>query len=156
MEFIIREITDKKEKEKISREILEDLPEWFGMMESTEEYITDSKDKPFLACFLEKDPVGFIVLNETSLDCAEIFVMGIKKKFHRQGAGEKLNQAYENLAKKLGYTYSQVKTVETGHYQKYDGTNSFYQAMGYKKLEVFPSLRDEGNPCQIYVKYLGN
>lgn len=156
MEFIIREITDKKEKEKISREILEDLPEWFGMMESTEEYITDSKDKPFLACFLEKDPVGFIVLNETSLDCAEIFVMGIKKKFHRQGAGEKLNQAYENLAKKLGYTYSQVKTVETGHYQEYDGTNSFYQAMGYKKLEVFPSLRDEGNPCQIYVKYLGN
>lgn len=156
MEFIIREITDKKEKEKISREILEDLPEWFGMTESTEEYITDSKDKPFLACFLEKDPVGFIVLNETSLDCAEIFVMGIKKKFHRQGAGEKLNQAYENLAKKLGYTYSQVKTVETGHYQEYDATNIFYQAIGYKKLEVFPELWDEWNPCQIYVKYLGN
>lgn len=156
MEFIIREITDKKEKEKISREILEDLPEWFGITESTEEYIADSKDKPFLACFLEKDPVGFIVLNETSLDCAEIFVMGIKKKFHRQGAGEKLNQAYENLAKKLGYTYSQVKTVETGRYQEYDATNSFYQAMGYKKLEVFPRLRDEQNPCQIYVKYLGN
>lgn len=156
MELIIREITDKKEKEKISREILEDLPEWFGMTESTEEYITDSKDKPFLACFLENEPVGFIVLNETSLDCAEIFVMGIKKKFHRQGAGEKLNQAYENLAKKLGYTYSQVKTVETGHYQEYDATNSFYLAMGYKKLEVFPELWDQWNPCQIYVKYLGN
>lgn len=136
MELIIREITDKKEKEKISREILEDLPEWFGMTESTEEYIADSKDKPFLACFLENEPVGFIVLNETSPDCAEIFVMGIKKKFHRQGAGEKLNQAYENLAKKLGYTYSQVKTVETGYYQEYDATNSFYQAMGYKKLEA--------------------
>ena len=156
MEFIIREITDKKEKEKISREILEDLPEWFGMTESTEEYIADSKNKPFLACFLENEPVGFIVLNETSPDCAEIFVMVIKKKFHRQGAGEKLNQAYENLAKKLGYTYSQVKTVETGHYQEYDATNSFYQAMGYKKLEVFPELWDEWNPCQIYVKYLGN
>ena len=156
MEFIIREITDKKEKEKISREILEDLPEWFGITESTEEYIADSKNKPFLACFLENEPVGFIVLNETSPDCAEIFVMGIKKKFHRQGAGEKLNQAYENLAKKLGYTYSQVKTVETGHYQEYDATNSFYQAMGYKKLEVFPELWDEWNPCQIYVKYLGN
>lgn len=156
MEFIIREITDKKEKEKISREIQEDLPEWFGITESTEEYIADSKDKPFLACFLENEPVGFIVLNETSLDCTEIFVMGIKKKFHRQGAGEKLNQAYENLAKKLGYTYSQVKTVETGYYQEYDATNSFYQAMGYKKLEVFPELWDQWNPCQIYVKYLGN
>ena len=42
MEFIIKEIEDKKEKEKISREILNDLPEWFGMPESTEEYIVDS------------------------------------------------------------------------------------------------------------------
>ena len=154
MEFIIREIEDKKEKEKIAREILEDLTEWFGLPESTEEYITASQEKPFLACFLGKEPVGFIVLNETSLDCAEIFVMGIKKKFHRQGLGEKLIKTFENLAKKLGYSYLQVKTVETGHYKEYDMTNSFYQAMGYKKLEVFKELRDERNPCQIYIKYL--
>lgn len=156
MEFIIKEIEDKKEKAKISREILEDLPEWFGLPESTEEYVKKSNDKPFLACFLREEPVGFIVLNETSADCAEIFVMGIKKKFHRQGLGEKLNEAYENLAKKLGYTYSQVKTVETSHYDEYDATNNFYQAMGYKKLEVLPTLRDEANPCQIYIKYLGS
>ena len=31
MEFIIKEIIDKREKEKISRDILNDLPEWFGM-----------------------------------------------------------------------------------------------------------------------------
>ena len=155
MELIIKEITDKKEKEKISREILNDLPEWFGMPESTEEYIADSQDKPFLACFAEEEPIGFVVLNETSPDCAEIFVIGIKKKFHRQGLGEKLNENFENFAKKLGYTYLQVKTVETGHYQEYDMTNNFYQAMGYKKLEVFPELWDEWNPCQIYVKYLG-
>lgn len=36
MEFIIKEIIDKKEKEKISRDILNDLPEWFGMPDSTE------------------------------------------------------------------------------------------------------------------------
>ena len=53
MEFIIKEIENKKEKEKISREILNYLPEWFGMPESTEEYIVDSQNKPFLACFLE-------------------------------------------------------------------------------------------------------
>ncbi len=156
MELIIKEITDKKEKEKISREILNDLPEWFGMPESTEEYITDSQDKPFLACYAEEEPIGFVVLNQTSSDCADIFVMGIKKKFHRQGIGEKLNEAYESLARKLGYTYSQVKTVETGHYEEYDITNEFYQAMGYKKLEVFPEPWDERNPCQIYVKYLGS
>ena len=156
MEFIIKEIEDKKEKEKISREILNDLPEWFGIPESTEEYIVDSQNKPFIACFLGENPVGFVVLNNTSPDCADIFVMGIKKKFHRQGLGKNLNEAYENLARKLGYTYSQVKTVETGHYEEYDITNNFYQAMGYKKLEVFPDLWDEWNPCQIYIKFLGN
>ena len=155
-ELIIKEIVDIKEKEKISREILNDLPEWFGMPESTEEYITDSQDKPFIACFMDNEAIGFVVLNATSEDCADIFVMGIKKKYHRMGIGTKLNDAYERLAKKLGYTYTQVKTVQTGHYKEYDITNNFYKSVGYKELEVFPTLWDEWNPCQIYIKYIGD
>lgn len=155
-ELIIKEIVDIKEKEKISREILNDLPEWFGMPESTEEYITDSQDKPFIACFMDNEAVGFVVLNSTSPDCADIFVMGIKKNYHRMGIGTKLNYAYEELAKKLGYTYTQVKTVQSGHYKEYDITNNFYKSVGYKELEVFPTLWDEWNPCQIYIKYIGN
>ena len=155
MEFTIKEITDKKEKEIISRDILNDLPEWFGMPESTEEYIKDSQDKPFLACFIDNEAAGFVVLNATSNDCADIFVMGIKKKYHRMGAGRKLNAAYEEMAKKLGYTYSQVKTVKMGYYKEYDITNQFYISMGYKELECFPTLWDEWNPCQIYIKYIG-
>ena len=156
MKFNVKGIRDRKEKEEIAREILNDLPEWFGLPESTEEYIRDSQDKPFLAAFYEDDPVGFIVLNATSSDCADIFVMGIKKAFHRQGAGRLLNEKYEILAKALGYSYSQVKTVQSGHYEEYDITNNFYKALGYKELEVFPSLWDEWNPCQIYIKYIGN
>ena len=155
MEFTIKEITDKKEKEIISRDILNNLPEWFGMPESTEEYIKDSQNKPFLACFIDNEVAGFVVLNATSKDCADIFVMGIKKKYHRMGAGRKLNAAYEEMAKKLGYTYSQVKTVKMGHYKEYDITNHFYISMGYKELECFPTLWDEWNPCQIYIKYIG-
>lgn len=155
-ELIIKEIVDIDEKEKISREILNDLPEWFGMPESTEEYITDSQDKPFIACFMDNEAVGFVVLNSTSVDCADIFVMGIKKEYHRMGIGTKLNDAYEKLAKKLGYTYTQVKTVQTGHYKEYDITNNFYKSVGYKELEVFPTLWDEWNPCQVYIKYIGD
>lgn len=155
-ELIIKEIVDIDEKEKISREILNDLPEWFGMPESTKEYITDSQDKPFIACFMDNEAVGFVVLNSTSVDCADIFVMGIKKKYHRMGIGTKLNDAYEKLAKKLGYTYTQVKTVQSGHYKEYDITNNFYKSVGYKELEVFPTLWDEWNPCQVYIKYIGD
>lgn len=155
MNLVIKEINNKDEKVSISKEILYDLPEWFGLPESTENYIVDAQDKPFLACYLDNDVAGYIVLNETSRDCADIFVMGIKKQYHRMGIGTKLNEAYELLAKKLGYTYSQVKTVKSGHYKEYDITNQFYVAMGYKELECFPTLWDEWNPCQIYIKYLG-
>lgn len=155
MKFIVKEIIDKKEKENIAREVLNDLPEWFGLPESTENYIKESQEKPFLASFYNNELVGFIVLSASSPDCAEIFVMGVKKKFHHHGAGRELNQAYEDLAKSLGYTYTQVKTVQSGHYNDYDITNKFYKAVGYKELEVFPDLWDENNPCQIYVKYLG-
>ena len=155
MKIEIKEVIDKKEKEEISKEVLYDLPEWFGLPESTENYIIDSQDKPLLACYVNDEVAGYIVLNATSKDCADIFVMGVKKKFHRMGIGLKLNNAFEILAKKLGYTYSQVKTVKTGCYKEYDITNKFYIAMGYKELEWFPTLWDEWNPCQIYIKYLG-
>ena len=156
MDCRIQEIVDKNEKETIARNILNGLPEWFGMPDSTEEYIKDSQNKPFIASFIEDEAVGFAVLNATSKDCAEIFVMGIKKKYHRLGIGRKLHNAYEAMAQKLGYTYSQVKTVQQGHYQAYDITNHFYRSMGYKELECFPQLWDEWNPCQIYIKYIGD
>lgn len=35
MKLIVKEIIDKKEKERIAREVLNDLPEWFGIPEST-------------------------------------------------------------------------------------------------------------------------
>ena len=38
-----------------------------------------------------------------------------------------------------------------GRYKEYDDTNRFYQSLGFKELEVFPTLWDERNPCQIYV-----
>ena len=45
----------------------------------------------------------------------------------------------------------QVKTVQMGRYKEYDDTNRFYRSLGFKELEVFPTLWDEWNPCQIYV-----
>ncbi len=154
MKVTIKEVEDIHIKEKISRDVLNDLPEWFGLPDSTESYILDSQNKPFIAAYVDNNIAGFIVLNETSKDCADMFVLGVKKEYHRLGIGSKLNNAYESLARKLGYSYSQVKTVQSGHYKEYDITNQFYVSMGYKELECFPNLWDEWNPCQIYIKYL--
>ena len=95
--------------------------------------------------------MGFITLKETSDDVCEIHCMGIKKEYHRKGVGHSLFEAFEKLAKEQ-YEYIQVKTVESGHYAEYDQTVLFYKAMGFKELEVFPTLWDAHNPCLILIK----
>ncbi len=35
-------------------------------------------------------------------------------------------------------------------------TNAFYESLGFEELEYFPTLWDEWNPCQVYVKYIGD
>ncbi len=110
---------------------------------------------PFLASFIDGKAIGFMALKQTSQDTAEIFVMGILKTFHRKGIGSQLYAQFENMAKRLGYSYLQVKTVQSGYYDEYDITNQFYKAVGFKALECFPDMWDKTNPCQIYVKYIG-
>ncbi len=149
---MIREITDTTTKKEIAKKVLEDLPEWFGIPEYTQMYIEQSSLMPFFAAYVEDEPVGFIVLKETSSHTAEIYCMGVMKKYHRQQLGKKLFCAFEEFAKTKGYKLIQVKTVQYGKYEEYDRTNLFYRAMGFYELEVFPTLWDEHNPCQILVK----
>ena len=42
----LRKITDRREQMRITREILEALPEWFGIPEAREAYIQDSAGMP--------------------------------------------------------------------------------------------------------------
>ena len=148
---MIRKIESTEEKKKISREVLADLPEWFGIPESTEEYIRESADMPFWASFSDPEATGFIALKQTSPFTAELYVTGVKKRFHRQGIGRELFQAFYEYAKKNGFEFLQVKTVDEGRYDEYDQTRLFYESLGFRKLEVFPTLWDEWNPCLILV-----
>ncbi len=153
--MIIKQIKKPTEKAAIAKQILSDLPEWFGIPESTADYIEKSQNMPFIASFIDDKVVGFVVLKQTSQDTAEIFVMGVLKAFHRQGIGSKLYAEFESMAKAHGYSYIQVKTVQFGKYNEYDITNHFYQGVGFKALECFPDMWDKANPCQIYVKFIG-
>ena len=152
---MIQFITDKELKADIAEKILYNLPEWFGLPDSTKEYIQKSMQMPFWAFYCDDKPVGFIVLKETSKSTAEIYVMGILKEYHRRGIGKALWNAFEEYAKIVGYEFAQVKTVQKGRYESYDITNSFYENLGFKEFECLPNLWDEWNPCQIYIKHIG-
>jgi GNAT superfamily N-acetyltransferase len=144
-------IEDKKQKELIARTILADLPDWFGLPDSTAEYVKHSQELPFWAEIEDDTARGFIALKGTSQDTAEIYVMGVLKAIHKNGIGKRLFEAFYSYAKEHGYLFIQVKTVQEGHYDEYDQTIKFYKKLGFKELECFPTLWDEWNPCQIYI-----
>ncbi len=152
--MIIEQITDKTEKEAISRQILEALPEWFGIPEAREEYISDSREQIMLAAKENGKALGFICLKETGKATVELAVMGVLKEFHRQGIGKGIFTLAKEIAAQNGYCFMQVKTVQMGRYKEYDETSLFYISLGFKEFEVFPTLWDECNPCQIYVMSL--
>lgn len=148
---MIQFIADPAEKQAIAREVLEALPDWFGMEDSREEYIKESGGQPLFAAFQDGHPIGFLCLKETGKATVELAVMGVRKEHHRQGIGKALFAAAKEYAKERGYSFFQVKTVQMGKYEDYDRTNLFYQSLGFQEFEVFPTLWDEQNPCQVYV-----
>ena len=151
---MIIQVENNKEKEMISRTILEALPDWFGIPEAREEYIVNSVNQQFFAAVKEGKPIGFLYLKQTGKDTVEVAVMGVLKEFHRHGIGRKLFMKAKEKAIKDGFSFIQVKTVQMGQYDNYDNTNKFYISLGFKEFEIFPTLWDEWNPCQVYVMAL--
>lgn len=148
---MIRQINCDTLKTHIARSILEALPDWFGIPEATEEYIADSESRTFFCAYDGETPVGFLYLKETGRHTVELAVMGVLQEYHRRGVGRALFEQAIQEARGLGYSFMQVKTVQMGRYDIYDDTNRFYLSLGFKEFEVFPTLWDVCNPCQIYV-----
>lgn len=151
---MIIQVENNKEKEMISRTILEALPDWFGIPEAREEYIVNSVNQQLFAALKEEKTIGFLCLKQTGKDTVEVSVMGVLKEFHRHGIGRKLFMKAREKAIKDGFSFIQVKTVQMGQYDNYDNTNKFYISLGFKEFEIFPTLWDEWNPCQVYVMAL--
>ena len=78
---IIR-VENPAEKAEISARILHALPDWFGLPDSTQKYIDDSRSMPFFAAVREGQAVGFAALKATSPCAGEIYVMGVLPAYH--------------------------------------------------------------------------
>ncbi len=149
---MVQRVEKPDEREAAAREVLEALPDWFGIPESREAYIRDSRAQPFWADLEDGAVRGFLALKETSPYTAELAVMGVLPAYHRQGIGRALFAAFHQYAREKGYAFLQVKTVQEGCYASYDQTNAFYRSLGFRELECFPTLWDRQNPCQIYIR----
>ena len=51
----------------------------------------------------------------------------------------------------------QIKTLSDAHPSpEYAETRAFYRDMGFERLEEFPTLWSERNPCLMMVKVIGH
>ncbi|MFC6261460.1 GNAT family N-acetyltransferase [Levilactobacillus fujinensis] len=153
MSITITRENDAITKANIVQEVLADLPEWFGLPNSMTAYVDAARDLPLWVARNEKNVVGFIGLTTTSAATAEVQCMGIKRAYHHQGIGRRLMVELIANARQT-FSYLQVKTVAPGHYTAYDQTNTFYRAVGFDPLEVFPTFWDTWNPCLILIQKL--
>ena len=151
---MIRFIEDPSQRQGIARQILESLVRWFEVEESREDYIRKAANWPFWAAFCDEKPVGFLCVNKTGADTAEIAVIGVLEEYQGRGYGQKLFNAAREYMIRQGYSFIQVKTVAYGMYEDYDKTNDFYRSLGFKEFELFEDYWDKANPCQVYVMSL--
>ena len=88
--FTIEEIKDEDQKMSVVAEVLKDLPEWFGIPESTQAYIEGAKDLQVWAAYQKSELTGFVSLSYSSEECAEIDCLGVKKVYQGKGIGTQL------------------------------------------------------------------
>jgi GNAT superfamily N-acetyltransferase len=138
------EIQDPAERSRIAEAVLRDLPEWFGIEESTRQYIEDAATLPTLV--VEPD-AGFLCLKQHTPRAAEIYVMGVRRAQHRKGIGRALVAAAESWCRVRGIPYLHVKTLGPSRPDPgYDATRSFYEAVGFVALEELHGLWGRGQP----------
>ena len=149
----VEEIVDPEEKSRICAEILRTLPQWFGIDEAIERYITASADLPMLAVRNGDGAAGFLTLKRHSPHAAELYLLGVRPELHGQGIGTALVRAAEEGLANDGVEYLQVKTLAPSRpSRRYEATRRFYEARGFRSLEEIPRYWDEDNPCLIMVK----
>ena len=137
--------------------VLRSLPRWFGIEESLVEY---ARNTAHLPTFVAKDGdaiVGFLSLQQHFPQAWEVNCVAVHLAYRGQGLGRRLQTCAEEWLIGKGATILQVKTLADSHPSAaYAETRRFYQSLGYRPVEVFPTLWAAHLPVLQLVKVLPN
>lgn len=144
------------ERDTLARQIMENLPDWFGRKHARENYISEAKQLAMFAVFdTDATAIGFLSIKQHSKVTAEAYVLGVLPNKHRQGIGRSLFAYAERHLIDTGVRYLTVKTLAAANSDpNYAKTRRFYEAIGFEPLEIFPTLWDLDMPCLFMVKPL--
>ncbi len=147
------EITDPAARSRIAETVLRDLPDWFGIEESTAAYVEEAAALPTLG--VEPD-LGFVCLKQHTPRAAELYVMGVRRQHQRRGIGRELVAEAESWCRARGIRHLQVKTLGPSRPSaEYAATRAFYEAVGFVALEELHGLWSHDNPTLILIKDVG-
>ena len=151
----IKKLENADEKTRVTLEIMNALPEWFSPPEDIVNKSVIHREYPFFAAYDGENVLGFIALKIHNQYTADIYNLGILKKYHRMGIGHRLIEESVHYCKENHYKFLTVKTLdESAEYEPYNGTRAFYKSEGFYPLEVFMTFWDEENPCLFMVKVI--
>jgi GNAT superfamily N-acetyltransferase len=144
-------VEEPAERSRICREILAELPGWFGLPESNARYERQVAELPTFAVADD----AFLSLKLHSPAAAELYLMGVRPQLHGRGLGTALLHAAEDYLRDRAVDYLHVKTLGPSRpSERYERTRRFYEARGFVPLEELDGVWDENNPCLILVKHL--
>ncbi len=151
--FVVRE--EPSGSGAICREILAELPDWFGIPEAVEHYVEVADRSLTMTAVVDEEVAGFLTIVEHDRYAAEIYVMGVRPSRHRQGVGRRLIEHAEEVLVARGVEYLQVKTLSKKRPDPhYAATRAFYVACGFRPLEELPTLWGPENPALLMIKRL--
>lgn len=150
-EFCVEEVTI--DKGRIAEQIMRELPQWFGIDSAIIQYRQDVELLPtYVAKLTSGENIGFLALKFHNIYSAEIYVMGVLPKFHRQHIGSALIIYAQDVAYQNGCEYLAVKTLGPSlTNEHYEGTRLFYFKQGFRPIEELHSIW-ANNPCLLMVK----
>ena len=134
-------------------EILDSLPEWFGIPASNDGYLTGLNPESSAVILVDGEVFGFISLALTAERSVEIDVLALDFKARRQGLGSRLISWAEALCGEHEVRWLHVKSrgpsTPDPHYRN---TRAFYAAMGFEPLFESLSLWGPEDAALILVK----
>jgi ribosomal protein S18 acetylase RimI-like enzyme len=149
------DVVAPKVKGEICFDIINQLPEWFGISDANKAYAKQVQSEDFLAMTVNEKAIGFISVKKHNEKSAEITVMGILEAFHANGFGRILVNEMAARMKNEGVQFMTVKTLaDTRECPSYEKTRRFYNSMGFVELEIINEIWGDDNPCAYMVKAL--
>ncbi|MCB1562416.1 MAG: GNAT family N-acetyltransferase [Alphaproteobacteria bacterium] len=150
---MIRIVTEKQDE--ICRDILNGLPEWFGIPAVIERYAQDALKNTCLAYIQDNTAVGLCTIKTHTAIHTELALIAVRKDRQGQGVGTGLVKEAIAFLKQDNpqMKYLSVKTLDPDagdpHYLK---SYTFYKQTGFEDFEKFPGLWAPENPCLMMLQ----